>query len=733
MAAVSSQPEGASDAEDAESIDLHEYWRTLVRRRWLVIPIFLAIVLATTFFTVRQTKIYSSTCTIIIDLSAPRVLEKEQVQDVVETGTGGYWFSKEYYETQYKVLASRGVAQRVADKLQLGVDDAFLGLDEIRDAKLREDARKRRDPVGILSAHLRIEPIKESRIVRVRYEDSDPQRAARIANAFADSYIAENLSVRTTITQGASEWLERQLGELEKKLQESSKALFDFKEDHDIVATSWDDRQSMISQRLIAINDALTKARVRKAELQARDEAYGAIGSRLADGRLDEAEDVPGIVDNPAIQGLRMRYFEARTECADIQLKYLEDHPKIQACREKVAGARRALADEVRTAVASARQEYLEIQKTERNLETLLASTKSDSFALNKYERDYGELKRTFDNNQRLYDLVLKRLKDTGVSGALQSSNIRILDRARPSAAPIRPNVTRNVLLAIVFGLLLGAALAFAVEYLDTTVTSQEQVEKRIGVAFLGIIPSIGRHEDGTPQELVVHTQPKSAIAECLRAVRTNLLFMSPEKPLRTILVTSSGPQEGKTTAAISLAITMANSGNRVLLVDADMRRPRVHRVFGLQNGAGLSSLILGEGEPAEVIQPTIVPNLSVLPCGPVPPNPAELLHTTAFKRLLEGFCGRFDRIIIDSPPVGVVADAAVIGTRADGTLVILKAGKTYREAARLAVRQLRDVNAPIFGAVLNDLDLEDQKYGQYSYYYRYGYYDGDGSSSKVA
>jgi capsular exopolysaccharide synthesis family protein len=201
---------------------------------------------------------------------------------------------------------------------------------------------------------------------------------------------------------------------------------------------------------------------------------------------------------------------------------------------------------------------------------------------------------------------------------------------------------------------------------------------------------------------------------------------MAPGKPLKTILVTSSGPQEGKTTAATSLAITMAGSDNRILLVDADMRRPRIHRIFGEPNAAGLSSLIMGEGHLETAVRATAIPNLSILPCGPVPPNPAELLHTEAFRALLAAMARQYDRVIIDSPPVGVVADAVVMSTHVDGTLVVLKAGRTSREVARQGIRQLRDVKAPILGALLNDLDLNSQKYGHHAYYYQYGYYYGE-------
>jgi capsular exopolysaccharide synthesis family protein len=482
----------------------------------------------------------------------------------------------------------------------------------------------------------------------------------------------------------------------------------------------------MVSQRLTAINAALTNARLKKAELQARNEAIAALGKDIKVGA--GAESLQPVAGSQAIQALKVRYLDTRSECADLKARYLEDHPRIEECDKKVALAKQGLEEQLKIALEGVKNEYQEIAKTERNLQALLNETKSDAFGLNQYEREYLELKRAHDNNQRLYELVLKRLKDTGVSGMLQVSNVRILDRARMKGSPVRPNTPRNLALAIVMGLMGGVALAFAIEYLDRSVTTQDQVEQQLGLTFLGLFPSIERGKDGKLQELHVHTAPKSAVAECLRAIRTNLLFMSPDRPLRTILVTSSGPQEGKTTTATSLAITMAGSGNRVLLVDADMRRPRVHKVFGIPNGGGLSSLVLGDGRLADAIRETEVPGLYALPCGPVPPNPAELLHTAAFRKLLAEMAQGFDRVIVDSPPVGVVADAVVMSTHVDGTVVVVKAGRTSREVARKGIRQLRDVNANVLGAVLNDVDL--QKHGQYAYYQQYGYYYGDSRPS---
>jgi len=279
------------------------------------------------------------------------------------------------------------------------------------------------------------------------------------------------------------------------------------------------------------------------------------------------------------------------------------------------------------------------------------------------------------------------------------------------------------VLAAILLGLLLGVGLAIGVEFLDNTIRSQEHVEQ-LGVTFLGVIPRVKPGDDGRTDDLVVLHQPKSVVAECCRAIRTNLLFMSPDKPLRSILITSAGPQDGKTTTAIDVAIAMAESGSRVLLVDADMRRPRVHKALGLAEGLGLSSLILGEGRLEQAIRRTELPNLHALTCGPIPPNPAELLHTEAFAALFKRMVEGFDRVVIDSPPVSAVSDALVLSTLVDGTVLVVKAGHTTRDAARRAVRSLADVKARLLGAVLNDLDTQDQRYG--GYYYAYGYYYGD-------
>ncbi|HSN15697.1 MAG TPA: GumC family protein, partial [Anaeromyxobacteraceae bacterium] len=354
-------------AADGDEIDLRAYWRILMRRRWMIGAVFAAMVVVTLLFTLRQTKIYSAATTLIIEPNAPRVFDKEQVQDVVDTGTSSFLANKEYFETQYKVIQSRAVAQRVVEKLQLARDLRFLGLDHLKDEGKVANALERLDPISILQARLAVLPVKDSRVTRIQVDDRDPKWAATLANAVAEAYISETLSVKVDTTRGASDWLEQQLADLEGKLDQSGKALFEFKKSHDIVATTWEDRQGMVTQQLVAINDALTRARVQKAMLEARSEQIAALGDALEMG--DPSGEAFAIVANSrTVQELKVRLAEASVECAGMRDNYMADHPKLKGCEARLAAARSGLRQEVRTILNAARAEYSEVVQTERKL-----------------------------------------------------------------------------------------------------------------------------------------------------------------------------------------------------------------------------------------------------------------------------------------------------------------------------------------------------------------------------
>ena len=694
----------------ASGIDLRAIWHLAVRRRWVILATAATVFSAVALQTLRQPRIFAASTSIVIDASPPRILDS-QVADVSEPGGAGYWYSREYTETQTSIITSRAVSQRAVEKLGLDHDPAFLGVGAIHDPKTRDEAMRSADAAGLLQSKLTVIPVKDTRIVNVRVEDLDPKRAALLANEVAEAYIAENLALRLRISESANRWLEERLAELEQRTKQTEIAVYDFKKDADMLTTSLEDRASIVSQRLNTYNGALTDIRTRIAGLKARVDAINSL-RRNTDTAKDPAW--ADVLASGGLTTLKARFLQEKADCAALSEKYLPDHPKLATCLQKVGQARSDLIHELDNVVRGAQLDLTEALAKEHNLQQLLDGTKAEAFEVNKRQIEFDRLKREADNNQRLYDMVLKRLKDTELSGMLRTSNARILDAARPNSSPIRPKVRNNLVLGLLLGLLGGLGLAFALEQLDTTVKSQSDVEEKVGLPFLGLLPRVTLERDAPPGDLdlYVYRHPKSTVAEACRAVRTNLLFMSPDRPLRTMLVTSSGPREGKSTIVIATGIAMSQSGGRVLLIDTDMRRPRLHRALGVPNDKGVSSVLVGDATIDEAIKSTEVPGLFLVPSGPIPPNPAELFLTQAFHEFVALVSARFDRVIFDSPPVNAVADSTVLATHVDGTLLVIRADETHKALARRAVRVLTDVKAKVFGGVLNDVELRNPKYG---------------------
>jgi capsular exopolysaccharide synthesis family protein len=713
-----------AQSPETDPFDLLYYARLFWRRKWVVVGTLLAVVVAVGAYTARQPKIYAAAANVIIDVTAPRVLDST-VPEVMDNSSSSYWYNREYYETQNRVIVSRSVSTRVAEKLGLQSDPSFLGLSRISDADRRAETMKKMDAIGMLQSRIRVAPVKDSRLVQIIVEDGDPERAALLANEVADAYMAENLALKLRVTESASRWLEDRLVDLELKNKTSELAVYDFKKEKDMLTTSLEDRASMVSQRLNTYNGALTQVRTRIAELKARVDTIDRAHQQAKDDTLQWAVGL-SMAKSSLIETLRMNLVSQRNECSQLGSRYLPDHPKLAECSQKLQSVERELSRELENQVRVARTDLEQAQGEEKNLLALFEAAKAEGFDVNRKQIEFDRLKRESDNDRRLYDVVLKRMKDIELSGLLRTSNVRVLDAARPAYVPVRPDLSKALTLAMLVGLLMGLGVALLLELMDNSVFSQVDVEQRVGVPFLGLVPMIPDPKEAGTRDLYVHHHPKSSIAECCRAIRTNVLFMSPERPLKTILVTSTAPQEGKSTSVINLGISMAQSGNRVVLVDTDMRRPRLHKAFQIPNDVGVSTIVVGEGALDAAVKSTDVPGLFVVPCGPIPPNPAELLHTQAFAKLLEDLGKRFDRIILDSPPIHPVADAIVLATQAEGVVLILKAGLTNRTLAKRAVRALRDVKAKVYGAILNSVDLEDPKYGgYYADYRRYGGYYG--------
>jgi capsular exopolysaccharide synthesis family protein len=442
---------------------------------------------------------------------------------------------------------------------------------------------------------------------------------------------------------------------------------------------------------------------------------------------------------------MRETFLTYAKDKVDLAGKYGAEHPRIKIIEAQMEAVSKAYQHEIDTNLKMFENRYQALVATEKSLMAMMEKEKLNAIELSKLGVEYRPFERTAEENAKVYDLISKRQREVDLAGLLRSNNVRVLERAITPGAPSSPKPMQNLMIALACGLGLGIILAFAIETLDNTLKTQIDVETFLGVPVLGLIPIIGqgkldlkgKDKDGKTDDQVrerdlgVFRDPRSMAAECCRSIRTNILFMSPDHPIRTMVITSPSPQEGKTTTAINLAIAMAEAGGRVLLIDTDMRRPRLHRSFAVPNQVGVSTLILGNSRLEDAIKHTDIANLDVLPCGPVPPNPSELLHTKRFAQILADCGSRYERIILDSPPTSAVTDPAVLGNLADGVILIVKGASTTREAAAHARRQLISAKCRLLGVIVNEIDFSNPGYGYHYYYYRkysrYGYTYGSG------
>jgi len=680
-------------------------------------------------YTYREPKIYEATCQVIIEPMAPQVLPGSK--DVVELGTGTFWANKEFYETQYRIIQSTSVGQRTAEKLGLQYDPDYAAA-----------AGPTHDLTALgraLAGQLSVKPLKDSRLALITVSDRKPQRAALIANTVADTYIEYNLDYKLEGARSAMSWLAEQESDLKRELEHSELQLYQYKKDRNLLAVSLDDKESMLSQNLASVNAKLTDLHIRLIELDAKRKMI-----QRARANIGEEETLPEIREKQTIEHLRDAYVQMSKDDADLSSRYGPEHPKIKALHDQMATIRGAYEHEIDAVLASFEKGYQELLDNEHALRALMEQQKKEAIELSKIEVEYKPLRRAADQEEKMYSIIASRQKEIDITGPMKTNNVRVLERAIVPGAPVRPKPVQNLLLGLMIGLGSGIGLAFAIEALDNTLKTQADVEQFLGTPVLGLVPVIGTAPGGEAvqvgdnlreRDLGVFLDPKSVAAECCRSIRTNILFMSPDRPLKTMVVTSPSPQEGKTTTAINLGVTMAEAGGRVLIVDTDMRRPRLHRSFGVPNNTGISTVIVGKATLEEAVKRTDVPNLDVLTCGPVPPNPSELLHTERFRAVLAECAALYDRIILDSPPTSAVTDPAVLGNLADGVVLVIKAGETTREAAMHARRQLATAKARLFGVVVNAIDFSNPAYGyEYYYrnYYRYGYTYGNGPDQKA-
>lgn len=707
-----------------------------IRKHWiLVVALTLACTLASSFYTLGQTKIYEAEATILFDPQPPRPLGN-QVQAVVDVG-GEYWNNKEYYKTQFWVIQSQRTASLVVKQLGLHKEPSFLANLPVGQARPRPDASVD-DAARVLRSRLTVEQVRDSRLAVVRLTDADARRAQRVLGAIVDTYTQNNLDDALDQMNMAADWLGSQVDTLKRDLEASEMALHDYKKDKNILSVSMDDQSNMLRGEMQQLSTALT-------ELQVKRELLSARRNELAKITPDEPELIPAteLVASAVLQQLRATFLTASAERDAILASGKgAHHPDVMALQARVDTSRGALMAEIANVRSGLEHDLGAVNSELNGLQGLFGTAKSRAFELNLLEIEYNRMKRSKENNEKLYGVVTERSKENDLTRMLRINNIRVADRPQLPRKPVTPNVPIGIATGIAAGLLLGLGAAIGREQLDRSIRMPGDVEHELGISVLGLLPVVegavagaggsrrqkqrAREEPkpGSPPELVVHDHPTSGIAEAARAIRTNIMFMSPDRPYRVLLVTSAAPAEGKTTVACCIAVVMAQAGKRVLLLDCDMRRPRVHRIFRTTNDVGATTALLDMDRLPDVVRPTEVANLSIMTTGPLPPNPSELLHSEAFAKLLAALRDRFDSVVIDSPPVAPVTDAAVLSTKVDGTVLVVRALQTRKDLARRATRSLRDVGGHIVGAVLNAVEFERREYGYYQYYYykRQGY-----------
>jgi succinoglycan biosynthesis transport protein ExoP len=720
----------------AEGVDvtLLDYVRVFYKRRWTAITTMLVVIISVAAYTFAAVPIYQARARLLIEAENPNVVAFKEVIEQDQT-------RQDYYQTQYNILQSRALARRTLDELKLWNRSPFGGVHATpfslrtglfvvvsaiahagasgKGASLAapdadETAAQSRATDEFLS-NLTVTPVRNSRLVDVKYELSDPTLATHIVNTLVKNYIDQSLEHRFTASKEAGDWLELRLAEQRKQVGEAEAKLQVYREQNDGI--SLQERSNIVVQKLTELNAAVTQAKTSRLQKEA---SYQQLESLLA--TPSAVDTFPAILSNTFFQQQKSELAQLQTQYAQSGEKLGLNHPDMVKLRSAIQMSQAKLDTEIAKIVHGLKNEYQAALATEQSLTASLNAQKAAAQAMNRKAIDASVLERDVQSSRQVYDGLLQRAKETGVSGELKTSNIRVVDQAERPLTPVSPQPWFNLILASLGGGLLACGLVCLFECLDNRIKSPDEIRTYLGLSELGMLPKI--HHHGTPPTFpLVNNGVPPNFSEAFRAIRTNVLFSSPQEHTRSLVVTSTGAREGKSMVASNLAISFAQIGKRVLLIDADMRKPKAHEIFEIDQEPGLSNLLVGHTKASEAVRKTSVAGLWVLPAGRLPPNPAELVGSQSFKNFVLSLNGHFDWVVIDSPPVMAVTDASLIAHTTSVVLFVISAELTSRHAARRALDQLAHAEAKFAGAVLNNVDLERHPY-YYSVYYRPEYGD---------
>jgi capsular exopolysaccharide synthesis family protein len=665
-------------------IHLRDRLSVFFRYRYVAILAFLVVLSVAGLRAYSQTPLYRSNVRLLIDLEDERSLAMEGVS----TANNSNYFQdpEPYFQTQYRIVTGRDLARRVL-------------------ARINGPAAVTDGQVGEFTSHVSVEPVRASRLVDVVFVSADPSLAANSANTLAEEYVQQNLDLRRQNMERSLEWLSQELARQKTIVEASERAMAQYREDQN--ALSLEDRQNIVISRLNQLNEAATRARTSRAQKESLYRRLESLGPKTT------PDSIPEILQNPYIQSLKAQLAELERRKALFSERYGDKHPEMLTVNASIQDATRQLNLEIAKAVDSIRHEYESAMLEERTLASALDEQKELATDLDRKSVTYTVLQRDAQSNRELYQTLLRREKELQVLANSRGNNVRLVERAAVPQAPFSPNLRRAMMLGAIVAFLVAVGLVLGLDYLDDTVKTPEDIA-RLGLPFLALIPAVRSGRDRP--SLSGHND----FAEAIRSLRTSIA-LSTRQGGSIVLVTSAQPLEGKTTTACNLATALSYGGAKVLLIDADMRRPGVHRNFGLENRCGLSELLSGQAALTQSVQRLAEPDLWIMPAGATPPNPSELLASGRMEALLgQVQNGPFDWVIVDTPPVLAVTDASVLTQWVSGVAFVVGSEMTRRRLAERAIETLAAGRPRILGAVLNRVDVSRNKY-YYARHYGYG------------
>ncbi|WP_172649453.1 GumC family protein [Thiolapillus brandeum] len=720
---------GGLDEDDEGGLNIKEYWAVIVRHKFTIILFVIIALVAAAISTSLQTPIYRSSVKLQIDREATRVVNFEGVTPREAA------YSYDFYETQYQLLKSRGLAKRVVEQLGLESSDQFKAkekpsffhelkrffssvpaADTSKDSTHSESSTKGLE--SLLLANLSVTPVKNSRLVVVSYDSPNPELAARVVNALAKSFIDTTMERRFENSSYAKEFLSDRIKQVRANLEESERKLVEYASQREIV--DLESKQSILMQKLEALNSRLTEV---EADRIKAESSYQEMQSSGAQG-------FDSVSDSEVITTYKEKLADLEAQYQDKLNIYKPGYPAMKRLQDQISGLKRKIRQETSDIQASVKSRYQAAVREQAMLQSRMADVKGQILELQRKSTDYQALKRDVETNRELYNGLLQRIKEVGVAAGVGSNNISIIDKGEVPGAAYKPNLKRNLQIALIVGLLGGIGLAFLFEHLDDTIKSSADVEKITGLPVIGVVPEVRLGDESESLALKAYAEPKSAIAEAYRSCRTALSFSSESGTPRILHIASSIAGEGKTTSAISLALTYVQAGLNVLLVDCDLRNPSLHNELALSNELGLTNYLVGGYKPSEIIQTGVVGGLYVMTSGPLPPNPAELLGSGKMESFLQIASEKFDVVILDGPPVLGLADALILANMANASIMVVDAGVTRNDMLKGSVQRLRQAHAHVLGALLVKYGQGRSGYG-YDYQYHYNYYSYDAEDAE--